>query len=69
MKCEKCGTEMNMGFAINPDPDDILDGRSIVPQTRTISPDDVQLISVMKCPACGHSDNWAHPNTVTYEKN
>jgi len=53
MNCPKCGTEMVPGIAIESE-DNYC--RSIVPRS-PIKAEDLKLIDVLKCPACGHSDD------------
>ena len=51
--CIKCGTELVVGTAIKPAIE--YGARSIVP-VAPLKAHEVQLIKVMKCPSCGHSE-------------
>ena len=54
MNCPKCGTEMRLGKAIKPDTE--ANALYIAPQPM-INADTLELISVLKCPVCGYSDD------------
>ena len=54
MNCPKCGTKMRLGKAIKPDTE--ANALYIAPQPM-INADTLELINVLKCPACGHSDD------------
>jgi len=58
MNCPKCKTEMKLGKAIQPDmepADTRAWGYHFDPPM--INSETLQLIDVLKCPSCGHSDN------------
>lgn len=60
MNCPKCGTKMSLGKAIKPDIEAkvlyIAPKWNLAPQSM-INADTLELINVLKCPACGHSDD------------
>jgi len=53
MICPKCGTEMILGKAIKPD---IESNVSFIIRPPMINAETLELINVLKCPACGHSE-------------
>jgi len=54
MNCPKCETEMIPGKAIRPDTEkDVL----YIVRPPMINAETLELIDVLKCPACGHSDD------------
>lgn len=58
MNCAKCGTEMVPGKAIRPDTEH---GALHIVQQPMITAETMELIDVLKCPACGHSDDGVEP--------
>lgn len=54
MNCKYCNVPMVLGEAIKPAID--CDSRAIVP-TAPIKFKDLEVIPVLKCPACGHSEH------------
>jgi Zn-finger nucleic acid-binding protein len=54
MICPKCNIEMIMGIAIDPK----FDHRAhYIMSVKPLSHDEVDIINVLKCPKCGHSDD------------
>ena len=53
MNCPKCGTEMLLGTAIKPNTEA---NALYVIQPQLLNSETLKLIDVLKCPACGHSE-------------
>ena len=54
MNCLKCETEMGLGIAIRPDTES---GALYIVRPPMINAETLELIDVLKCPACGHSND------------
>ena len=54
MNCPKCNTEMKLGKAIKPNR---YDDAIVIFPTPMINSETIQLIDVLKCSDCGHSDD------------
>lgn len=57
MNCPKCKTQMILGKAIKPNSEA---NALYVIEPPLINAKTLKLIDVLKCPACGHSDNGAN---------
>ena len=53
MKCKICDIEMVIGDAIKPNGEE---GHLYIAPLGYINNDNLEIIKVWKCPACGHSD-------------
>lgn len=65
MICQKCGNEMEIGYAIEPMYEY---SARIMPLGRLIQADELKLIDCWKCPSCGHSDDRIYVNYSEMEK-
>ena len=60
MICPKCGTEMLLGKAIKPD----MEANALyICRPPMINSETLELINVLKCPVCGHSEELNNERT------